>query len=78
MSYYTPDELNPRRPEHIDHQVARRGGGWRILVGIAAVAILALLVFGPDASTTTDVHPGGAGAPPVAVQDSTAPVVPVE
>jgi hypothetical protein len=74
--YYTPDDLTPRHPERIDYSASRSGGGgWRILIGIAALIILALLVFGPG-GTTTDVHPGGAGAPPVVVQEDPAPVAP--
>ena len=56
------------------HGEPRSGIGW---IGIVAAAILlfilALAFFGGSAGdTTTEIHPGGAGAPPVAIRDSAA------
>ena len=81
MHYDFPRRRDIQPPHNFElHGERRIGSGWGGIVAAAAALVLVLsliLIGGATGDSTSEPHPGGAGAPPVAVQQEGAPAADV-
>lgn len=56
---------------------SERSNAWIWIAAFAVLLLFGIVMFGASGTNTTaDVHPGGAGAPPVVVDDGAEAVAP--